>query len=125
MAGEFDPTEPADALQALGGIGAIVSIALTWVEVSASPGPIQPTTPGYETFYGVLAAVVALVVLVAIVAGLVDQAGGVAILGGVVVAVVAGARFVTLGDGQSAGLGLYLALVAGVVMAVGGVLGRD
>lgn len=72
MSDEFEPTEVADALQALDGLGAIVSLVLARFEVPASPGPVEPTTPGYETMYGVLAALVALVALVVIVAGVVS-----------------------------------------------------
>lgn len=125
MTGDFEPTDPADALQAVGGLGAVVSVALAWVEVSPGPAPVEPTVPGYETVYGVLAAIVALVAVVAIVAGFVDRTDGVALLGGAAVAVLAIGRFVTLGEAESAGIGLYLALLSGVVMAGGGVLGRQ
>jgi hypothetical protein len=49
----------------------LVAVVRPWFTVTRSP--VDPTTPGYETMYGLVAAVVALVVLVALVTDHLDR----------------------------------------------------
>ena len=64
-------------------------------------GPVEPTTPGHETTYNLLtAAAAAAVVLVATLADRVEERATVALPGGFVVALLAVARWVTLGDAR-------------------------
>ena len=116
---EFDPTEPSQGLPAVAAVFTLIGIALPWI--AAMPG--DQTTPGYRTLYGLLAAVVALVVLVAVVANPADRRTEVSLVGGAVVALIALARY-ALNAGADAGLGLYVTFIAGLAIVAGGILGR-
>ena len=120
MTEAFDPTEPSQGLPAVGAVFTLIAVALPWI--AATPG--DQTTPGYRTLYGLLAAVVALVVLIAVVADPADRRTEVSLVGGAVVVLLALARYVTLGGGFDAGLGLYVTFIAGLAMVAGGILGR-
>jgi hypothetical protein len=89
-----------------------------WFTVIRSP--VDPITPGYETTYGLVAAVGAPVVLVALVTDHLDRTPMVVGFGGLVTAPLAVARWVPLGDGRTAAIGRYLAIVGGVLVAAGG-----
>ena len=119
MTEEFDPTEPSQGLPAVAAVFTLIAVALPWMATTA--GSVDP---GYRTLYGLLAAVVALVVLVAVVANPADRRTEVSLVGGAVVGLLALARYVTLGGGVDAGLGLYVAFIAGLAMVAGGILGR-
>ena len=120
MTREFEPTEPSQGLPAVAAVFSLIGVALPWI--AATPG--DQTTPGYRTLYGLLAAVVALVVLVAVVADPADRRTEVSLVGGAVVVLLALARYVTLGGGVDAGLGLYVTFIAGLAIVAGGILGR-
>ena len=110
------------ALTLAGATGALVGVALPWLEVTVSPA--RPTMAGYETIYGILAGVAAAVVLVAAATDRVEQRRTVALLGGAIVVVLATVPLSVLGSGQSAAVGLYVSLLAGGLTVVGGVLDR-
>ena len=61
-------------------------------------GPVEPTTPGNETAHGLLTAAAAAVVLVAALANRIDERATVALPGGFVVALLAVAQWVMLGE---------------------------
>jgi uncharacterized membrane protein len=116
---EFDPTEPSQGLPGVAAVFTLIAVALPWIVTTA--GSVDP---GYRTLHGLLAAVVALVVLVAVVADPDDRRTDVSLVGGAVVVLLALARYVTLGGGFDAGLGLYVTFIAGLAMVAGGILGR-
>ena len=122
MTEEFDPTEPSQGLPGVAAVFTLIAVALPWM--AATAGAMDQGTPGYQSLYGLLAAVVALVVLVAVVADPADRRTEVSLVGGAVVAILALARYVTLGGGFAAGLGLYVTFIAGLAMVAGGILGR-
>ena len=119
MTEEFDPTEPSQGLPGVAAVFTLIGVALPWIV--ATPG--DQTTPGYRTLYGLLAAVVALVVLVAVVTNPDDRRTEVSLVGGAVVALIALARY-ALNGGADAGLGLYVTFIAGLAIVAGGILGR-
>ena len=119
MTAEFDPTEPSQGLPAVAAVFTLIAVALPCI--AATPG--DQTTPGYRTLYGLLAAVVALVVLVAVVTNPDDRRTEVTLVGGAVVALIALARY-ALNGGADAGLGLYVSFIAGLAIVAGGILGR-
>ena len=116
---EFDPTEPSQGLPGVAAVFTLIAVALPWMVTTA--GSVEP---GYRTLHGMLAAVVALAVLVAVVADPDDRRTEVSLVGGGVVVLLALARYVTLGGGFDAGLGLYVTFIAGLAMVAGGILGR-
>ena len=88
-------------------------------------GPAEPTALCYETAHGLLTAAAAAVVLVAALADRVEERATVALPGGFVVALLAVARWITLGNARSAEVGVYVAVVGGLVTAVGGAAARQ
>ena len=122
MTEEFDPTKPSHGLPGIAGVFTLIAVALPWMAPTA--GAMDQGTPGYQSLYGLLAAVVALVVLVAVVANPDDRRTEISLVGGAVVVLLALARYVTLGGGVDAGLGLYVTFIAGLAMVAGGILGR-
>ena len=118
MTEEFDPTEPSQGLSAVAAVFTLIAVALPWMATTA--GRVEP---GYQTLFGLPAAVVALVVLVAVVADPADRRTEVSLVGGAVVALIALARY-ALNAGADAGLGLYVTFIAGLAIVAGGILGR-
>ena len=122
---------PTDALPLIGAMTSAVAVLPPWVVVIAEP--VEPTAPGHETAYSLLtAAAAAAVVLVAALADRIDERATVALPDGFVVALLVVARWVTLGDAQSAEVGVYVAMVGvyvamvgGLVTAVGGAAARQ
>jgi len=119
MTEEFDPTEPSQGLSAVAAVFTLIAVALPWMATTA--GRVEP---GYQTLFGLPAAVVALVVLVAVVANPDDRRTEVSLGGGAVVALLALGQYVTQDGGADAGLGLYVTFIAGLAIVAGGILGR-
>jgi hypothetical protein len=112
----------AGAVTLAGAVGVLVGVALPWLKMTTSP--VTPTPAGYETIYGVLAGVVALVVLVAAVTDRAERRWTVALLGGAIVVPLAAVPLVALEGRRPPAIGLYVALASGLLTVLGGVLGR-
>lgn len=107
----------------VGAVVAAVSTLLPWFGAE-TPVDISPTTLGVDTTLGVVTLLVSLLVglLVAFLEWDVETIA-VSVLGGVIVGLLALLKFADFGGVAGAKAGLYLALIGGVVMLVGGVMG--
>ena len=86
----LDFNGPTDALPLVGAVTSAVAVLPPWV--GATAGPVEPTTPGYETARSLPTAAAAAVVFVAALADRVEERATVALPGGFVVALLAVAR---------------------------------
>ncbi|MFB6310833.1 MAG: hypothetical protein ABEH64_06575 [Salinirussus sp.] len=117
------PTEASDGLALAGAAVAIIGTFLPWITAGFSAGPIDVSTAvaGIDTTLGLVTALVAVggaVLLIAFEAAdirgtTVGIAGAVVVLGGVV-------QLLDLGGFAGAGLGLYISIFGGVMLAAGG-----
>lgn len=115
-----DLQDPTSALPLAGVVLAFIAVALPWFELSVSPG--AGATTGYESPYGIIVIVWALVALLVtfLDVEVTDKTALVTLLSGVAIVLISLARLLTLGDGLVPRGGVYLAIVAGVLVAAGG-----
>lgn len=124
---EFDTSLPTGAKVGVAG-GAVAGVAtfLPWfgAEVRAGPADVSTAAAGVETVGGLLVLVVAAAVVAVPFLLEWDRTTVLGVLaGGAVVVLATLARFADLGGVTGARVGLYLALVGGLVVLAGGVVG--
>lgn len=117
-----DAADSETFLPLVGGVLTLFATGLPWFGLELAPA--GGVAAGYGTAIGLLAGIIALVVLVTTVFEVTEIPAEIALVGGLLVAVLAGVRALTLGDALAVGTGVYVAIVGGVIMAVGGIAGR-
>jgi hypothetical protein len=111
-----------------GGVVAVVSGFLPWITAGVSAGPIDIDTAvtGIDTTPGLLAVVLGVVAIgAALVLDWSDSAGAATAVAGSAVVLVAVVQLLDLGGFTGAGIGLYLTVVAGLVIAGAGLFGHQ
>lgn len=121
---EIDTDLPTGGKVTVVGVGAVlVSAFLPWFGAE-TPAGVSPTTTGIDTTIGLLVLLLALVVgLVVVLVEWDVKTVAASAGGGGLVALLALLKFADLGGVTGAKVGLYLALVGGIVMLVGGLVG--
>lgn len=120
MALDTNPTRP--ELVAGGSAAlAIVGAFLPWVTAGVQAGPVDvsASVTGIETV-GVVSLVLAIAVLALLLVVTTDHQPAATAAGGLLIALVALWKLVDLGGAAEPGIGLYLTLVAGLGVLVGG-----
>lgn len=120
MALNTDPSKP-ELVAGVGALLAVVGAFLPWITTGVEAGPVDVSTAvtGVETV-GVVTLVLALAVLALLLFVTDDRLPAVTAVVGLVVGLVALWKYVDLGGAAGPGLGLYLTVLAGLVMFVGG-----
>lgn len=117
--------ESTDALTLAGAAVAILGAILPWITAGFSAGPIDVSTAvaGIDTTLGQVTAIVALLAAVLPFALEAAAVRGTAVgLAGVVVVLAGLVQLVDLGGVTGAGVGLYVSILGGAILAAGGAL---
>lgn len=111
-------------ITAIGAVLALVAAFLPWFGADAPVAGVNPPpTDGVDTTIGLLVVLIALVALAALVVLAKERADVVAAGSGAAVFLLAGLKFIDLEGATDPKVGLYLTLVAGIVLAAGGAYG--